>query len=306
MTTTDRILRLAKELGADAVGVSRLGPVASDHSRLYEQWINSGKNAKMSYLSRNNALRFHPGDDILPGARSVIIVALSYYPRELQDPQAPRVSKYAYGTDYHTVMRRYLTTLGDLIHRDIEGHAYRAIVDTVPFLERYWAEVAGVGFIGRNHNLIVPGVGSYVFLGELLTTLSLESTGPIRRYSCGACSRCLEHCPTQALTAQGLDARRCISYLTIEHRGPIPEELAERFGRRFYGCDTCQDVCPYNHRPTVQRLFPPSDAVLRLTAHDLRCFTRETYDRLTRDSAISRAKFPELKRNAEIFLKNNP
>lgn len=304
--STERILQLAKELGADAVGIASLGPVDPEHQRLYQRWVESGKNAGMTYLERNNALRLHPGEDILPGAKSVVIVALSYYPDQLQPPVAPLVSKYAYGMDYHTVLRRFLGELGEQIHRHAPGHSFRAIVDTVPFLERYWAEVAGVGFIGRNHNLIVPGVGSFVFLGELLTTLELEPTRPRQRYSCGTCKRCLEHCPTNALTDHGLDARLCVSYLTIEHKGAIPEELAGKFGPRFYGCDTCQDVCPYNHRPRAQRHFPPSSAVLNLTREDLIGLTPDTYRIITRDSAISRAKYPSLLRNASIYLKNNP
>ena len=276
-----------------------------EHSRLYHEWVESGKNAGMTYLERNNTLRLHPGEDILPGAKSVIIVALSYYPDQFQPPEAPQVSKYAYGADYHTVLRRFLENFGVQIHREAPGHTFRAIVDTVPFLERYWAEVAGVGFIGRNHNLIVPGVGSFVFLGELLTTLELEPTTPQGRYSCGKCRRCLEHCPTNALTDHGLDARRCISYLTIEHKGEIPEELTSKFGSRFYGCDTCQDVCPYNYHPRVQQYFPPSPAVLNLTREDLVGLTADTYRIITQNSAISRAKYPSLLRNASIYLTIN-
>ncbi len=293
-------------MGADAAGVARLGPVDDLHSQKYTAWINSGQNAGMSYLERNQAVRFHPGSEILPDARSVIVVAVSYYPRERQRPDAPQVSKYAYGQDYHLVLKKYLEDLGERIDREVMGHSYRPIVDTVPFLERYWAEVAGLGFIGRNRNLIVPKVGSYVFLGELLTTLDLEPTRPARLHSCGTCSRCLDSCPTQALTSKGLDARRCVSYLTIEHRGDIPSELAKKFGRRFYGCDTCQDVCPYNHRPLPQRLFAGSGQILALSSEDMADFSTELYSTLTKNSAMSRAKFFQLKRNADLFVQNNP
>lgn len=297
--------RIIHDLSIDAWGVARLSPVAQDHQEYLSSWLHEGMNADMAYLARNHHIRTSPTEGILEGAQSVIVCAFSHYPTTLQPANAPQVSKYAYGKDYHTVVRGVLQTLGERIGTEVAEHSFRAIVDTVPFLERYWAQQAGIGFIGKNKNLIIPGKGSFVFLGELLTTLTLEPSTPMTQ-RCGACHRCIDACPTSALRAEGLDARRCISYLTIEHKGEISDELTEHFGRRFYGCDTCQDVCPFNHRPTPQRHFAPSDAILHLSRHDLHTLSPDRYRSLFRDSAASRAKYPDMLRNANIWLSNNP
>ena len=309
MSKLEKLQRLSEDIGFDAVGVCPLADVDPLQKEAFEEWIASGHQAGMSYLERNREVRYNPtyGNAILEGAKSVIVIAASYFPAVSQKEDAPKISKYAYGADYHCVLKERLEELGRRMEETFGLHRYRAIVDTVPFLERYWAERAGLGFIGRNRNLILKGRGSFFFLGELLTTLEFETeerTVGLPGTSCGSCRRCIEACPTGALSERGFDARRCISYLTIEHRGEVPAELAGLFGDRFYGCDTCQDVCPFNHRPPLSRFFEASEPVLGLSDEDLKEFTKEKYKALVKGSALSRARFDQMKRNAEIYLMN--
>ena len=292
------------EMGADAVGFAPIAQVADSEIARYKNWLSHGNHAGMSYLERYMEQRQHP-QLLLPQASSVIILAVSYYPPQRQDATAPKVAKYALGRDYHKVMKRLLLGLADRIHSEVAPHTYRAMVDTAPFLERYWAVQSGIGFIGHHRNLIVPEVGSFLFLGELLTSLRLEIDQRCS-HSCHDCQRCLKACPTGALTEEGLNAHRCINYLTIEHQGAIPPELAQRFGRRFYGCDTCQDVCPYNQSPKPASLFTPFPQLLHLDRKDLEELDEKHYATLFYGTAMTRAKLPEMQRNAEIYLSNNP
>ena len=303
------VVPLALEAGFDALGAAALAPVSAPVREAYEGWLSEGKQAGMSYLERNRQLRYDPalGGAILEGAQSVLVVAASYYPETLQPKGAPRIAKYAYGPDYHAVLRERLESLGRMIGERLGPHRFRAVVDTVPFLERYWAARAGLGFIGRNRCLIIPGKGSFFFLGELLTTLAFETeeqpvVTPGAR--CGSCRRCFDACPTGALTDAGLDGRSCLSCLTIEQRGEIPEELARLSGDRLFGCDDCQDVCPFNSRPTPSRLFPPRREVLELGREELRQYTRSRHKALTAGSALSRARYDRMRRNARIVLSN--
>ncbi|OFO53447.1 epoxyqueuosine reductase [Porphyromonas sp. HMSC077F02] len=302
-----QIRAIATEMGVDAVGFVPITMVSDSEIAVYKDWLSHGNHAGMTYLERYMEQRQHP-QLLLPEASSVIILAVSYYPPQRQEPSAPKVAKYALGRDYHKVMKRLLLGLAERIHTEVAPHTYRAMVDTAPFLERYWAEQSGIGFIGQHRNLIVPEVGSFLFLGELLTSLRLENDqsphpSPL---SCHDCRRCLKACPTGALTEEGLNAHRCINYLTIEHRGAIPQELSQRFGRRFYGCDTCQDVCPYNHHPRPSSLFTPFPQLLHLERKDLEKLDEMHYARLFYGTAMTRAKLPEMQRNAEIYLSNNP
>lgn len=292
------------EMGADAVGFVPISVVSDSEIAVYKKWLSHGNHAGMTYLERYMEQRQHP-QLLLPEASSVIILAVSYYPQQRQDPSAPQVAKYALGRDYHKVMKRLLLGLAERIHAEVAPHTFRAMVDTAPFLERYWAEQSEIGFIGHHRNLIVPGVGSFLFLGELLTSLRLESDQSCR-LSCNDCRRCLKACPTGALTDEGLNANRCINYLTIEHRGAIPHELSERFCRRFYGCDTCQDVCPYNQSSKSSSLFTPFDQLLHLEKKDIEELDQKRYAELFYGTAMTRAKLLEMQRNAEIYLSNNP
>lgn len=307
-----KIRVVAEELQIDAIGFVPLDRVDPRVVAEYQQWLREGKHAGMQYLAEYQALRADPRG-LLEGAQSVIVIAISYYPTLLQAPHAPQIAKYALGRDYHKVLRKLLQQLGEAIGERVAPHQYRALVDTAPFFERYWAEQSGIGFVGKNGNLIIPGMGSFLFLGELLTTLPLPAASPMP-FRCGNCTRCLQACPTGALSAMAargktdgptpLDARRCINYLTIEHRGEIPENLARKIGSRLYGCDTCQDVCPFNHAPRPTRHFTPPPQLLHLTAEELMPFTEETYARLFYGTAATRAKYEGMARNVRLYLQS--
>lgn len=300
------IREAGKDYGFDAVGFARLRPVSEEHQRYFDQWLKEGNEAGMSYMAKNVSVRKDPMDKILPGAKSVIVVAASYYPERLQSPDAPQVAKYAYGPDYHTVLTEGLKSLGEAISERVAPHSFRCISDSVPFLERYWAEEAGIGFIGKNHCMIIPRMGSFFFLAEMLTTLELESDHPVKRQLCGSCRRCLDACPTGALQETRMDARRCVSYLTVEHHDEVPEELAAKVGNRLFGCDSCQDACPFNRKPAVTKLFPSYDTIVDLTREEITDMSLEEYHRIFQESSARRANYKWMCRNATLWLRNNP
>jgi epoxyqueuosine reductase len=254
----ERLRRRALELGFDAVGVAPADPPA--HAAWYREWLERGWHGAMGYLAREDAVRRRVSlQEALPGCRSVIVVALSYAPpeggslpeggrlAETTNPLAPVVARYARGRDYHGVFEEKLAALaGEVEAIDLAARAL-PYVDYGPVIERDHAQRAGLGWIGKNTVLIDPELGSWLLLGELLTTLELEPDDPFTADRCGSCNRCIEACPTGAIRGERqLDARLCISYLTIELRGAIPEELRPAIGNRVFGCDICQDVCPWN------------------------------------------------------------
>lgn len=289
----------AKELGFDACGIAEVAS-ADTEVLFFDRWIAEGCHAGMKYMENYRDIRLNPAG-LVEGARSVISVALNYYPAQKQSPDSPRISYYAYGKDYHIVVKdklrqlwEYITSLVPVLDSTLP--AARLFTDSAPILERYWAWKAGLGWIGKNTNLIIPGKGSFFFLGEIVTTLELDYDTP-QKNRCGTCRRCLDSCPTGALERPGhLNANKCISYLTIEHKGDIPSEQASRLGDRLYGCDTCQEVCPWNRfaSPTREVAFSPSPAFLSLKKEDLRCFTRDDYNRIFAGSAVKRAKYEGL------------
>lgn len=259
----------AKELGFDACGIAEVAS-ADTEVLFFDRWIAEGCHAGMKYMENYRDIRLNPAG-LVEGARSVISVALNYYPAQKQSPDSPRISYYAYGKDYHIVVKdklrqlwEYITSLVPVLDSTLP--VARFFTDSAPILERYWAWKAGLGWIGKNTNLIIPGKGSFFFLGEIVTTLELDYDTP-QKNRCGTCRRCLDSCPTGALERPGhLNANKCISYLTIEHKGDIPSEQASRLGDRLYGCDTCQEVCPWNRfaSPTREVAFSPSPAFLSL------------------------------------------
>ena len=300
------IREAAREYGFDAVGFARLGEVSDEHQSYLDHWLEEGKEACMSYMSRNFEVRKNPIDKILPGARSVIVVAASYYPVRQQPKEAPQVAKYAYGPDYHDVLTEALVRLGEGINDRVAPHSFRCISGSVPFLERYWASEAGIGFIGKNRCMIIPGMGSFFFLAEMLTTLDLESEHPVRRPLCGTCHRCRDACPTGALSPEGMDARRCISYLTVEHHDEVSLELTRRMGNRLFGCDSCQDACPFNRQPKPTKLFPSYNTILDLRREDITEMSLEDYHRIFQQSPARRANYKWMTRNCRLWLENNP
>ncbi|HMC54270.1 MAG TPA: tRNA epoxyqueuosine(34) reductase QueG [Gemmatimonadaceae bacterium] len=303
-----RIKRRANELGFDPVGITRLG--AADTHEQFLAWLERGYAGDMHYLERGAARR---ADTRLPfeGVRSAVVVALDYGGRE----RTGAVARYARGDDYHDVMVDRLNALHGWIARE-SGHEIRgkAYVDTGPILERDLARRAGLGWIGKNTMLVNPRRGSFFFLGALLLDLELDADAPFDADRCGTCTRCLDACPTDAFVAPHImDARRCISYLTIEHRGDIAPELRPLVGDLLYGCDICQDVCPWNVRfasdletdsPFAARpAIAGKDAATQ--ARDLLAMSDEEFGTEFRGSPMKRAKLRGLKRNAAVVLENS-
>jgi len=294
---------LARECGFELVGVAPTGPI-EDFAR-YRRWVDEGMAGEMGYLTdRRGEMRSDPCN-LLPGARSVICVGKLYNtPGPSGKADDARVSRYAWGEDYHTIMRHGLERLVERL-RMIEAFEAKICVDTAPLLERSLARLAGLGWIGKNTCLINEPRGSWFFLGEIVTTLDLEpATPPPDR--CGTCTRCIEACPTEAIVPDGrgwtLDSRLCISYLTIELRGAIPEELRAGIGPHVYGCDICQDVCPWNSQApmTDEAAFAP--APLSLT--DIARLNPGDFRERFRESPISRAKYSGLLRNVAVAMGN--
>ena len=291
----------AMRLGFSACGFAKAEPVSEEMAAVLDRWTASGYHAEMGYMERNRDLRLDP-TQLVPGCRTLIVVALNYYPKQILPREGYQIAYYAYGKDYHRVVKDKLHQLLSYVRTlapEVEG---RAFCDTAPLLERYWAVKAGLGFVGLNRQLIIPGKGSYFFLGVLAVNMDLESEPHDMPLSCGGCKRCLLACPTGALTRDGIDCRRCLSYLTIEHRGPIPEEMAHKLGRRIYGCDTCQQVCPHNKNAesTEETAFDMSAEVAALTSEDWREMSAERYKALFKHSAMERAGYEGLKRNIEL------
>ena len=300
MLSANDIKRTALELGFSACGLAKVEPATSEIA-YYDQWIAKGYQAGMHYMENHRAIRLHT-EGLLEGARTIISVALNYYPAQLLPPEAPQIAYYAYGKDYHIVVKERLRQLWKALGEPAE---MRYFTDSAPLFERYWAWKAGLGWMGKNGNLILPHQGSFFFLGEILTTEEADHYDQPQRDRCGTCRRCLDACPTGALEeVRCLNANKCLSYLTIEHRGELPAEQATRLGNRLYGCDTCQLVCPCNRfvEPTSVAEFQPTEAFLSLDDTQLDGFSQADYQRLFAHSAVKRAKYEGLLRNSHAYL----
>lgn len=288
-----------EEAGGVAWGVAEAREVDDATWGNFEQWISIGKHGDMGYLAKYSDVRHNPRL-LLEGAQSIIVVAFSYYHSNQSDGNLGRIAAYAHGDDYHDVLRRRLSVVAERIKEECGGET-RVCVDTAPLLERYWGERAGVGFIGSNRMLIVPGAGSYVFLGVILTTLKIEADMPLEM-SCGDCRRCFSACPVGALSAEGIDARKCLSYLTIEHRGEFAAEV-DLCGS-LYGCDECQRVCRHNAGVPTTKVeeFQARKGLEELTPERVLSMSAEEFSTIMRGSAIKRAKLAGLQRNAEKLI----
>lgn len=317
MGPTARISERARDLGFDVVGVAPAHPAPCLNA--YHSWISQGYHGEMGYMARSDRVeRREDPDRIVPGVRSVVCVGLNYYPGTLpadldQDPSRGLISNYAWGMDYHDLIAPRLEELAVFIGTEVgtgtgRRITHRAYVDTGPVLERAYAARAGLGFVGKNTCLIHPKMGSWLFLGEILVDVELDPTSERVGASCGTCRRCLDACPTGALVAPYvLDARRCISYLTIELKGSIPHELRPLMNNWIYGCDVCQVVCPWQRfaRPTKERSFwldGPERAAPMLI--DLIEMGEEAFQRRYQGSPISRIGRQRLLRNAAVALGN--
>lgn len=298
-----RIKEKAIELGFLDCGISKTRFLAEEKNRLLN-WLQEEMNGEMAYMANHLEKRLDPGL-LVDNARSVVSVLLNYFPSEKQiDPEAPVLSKYVYGTDYHFVMKDKLGELLQFIQLEIAPCEGRCFVDSAPVLDRAWAALAGLGWIGKNTNLISTEHGSFFFIGELIIDLELPVDDKIVRNHCGNCTRCLDACPTQALVAPFvLDARRCISYQTIENRGEIDQALKGKFENRVFGCDICQDVCPWNLKSETHRepAFHPNVKLMNLTKSEWENMDKPLFNKLFKSSAVKRTRFDGLKRNLKFL-----
>jgi epoxyqueuosine reductase len=292
----------ALRLGFDKCGISPAAYLPEDAGRL-ESWLRNQYHGQMAYMENHADKRVDPAK-LVEGAHSVISVLLNYFPAEGQkDPAAPVISKYAYGRDYHDVIRNRLQELLQYIQVNIAPATGRAFVDSAPVLDRAWAARAGLGWIGKNTNLITPESGSFFFIGSLIVDIPLPYDQPIQDF-CGDCNRCIRACPTTAIIAPRLiDARKCISYLTIENKGEIDAGFCDQLNNRVFGCDICQDVCPWNRKakPHAVEEFQPLPGLLEMTRQDWYDLDEPQFNALFRKSAVKRAKFEGLKRNLKLM-----
>ena len=292
----------ASSLGFDACGFAAVEPVDDEAVARYDRWLEQGHNGCMQWAAGHRDLRRDPAM-LLEGARTVISLALNYYPARFQPLGTLRVAYYAYGRDYHEVLREKLTELSHFIEQ-ITHCATRPCVDSAPIRERYWAQRAGLGFVGRNNCLILPGKGSFFFLGEIVTTAQLPPDEPCTG-TCGDCGKCVVACPAGALSEQGaVDASRCLSCLLIEnHADELPAWVGEVIGDRVVGCDECQLCCPHNAHAVATTVedFAPIEAVMTLTRERIEAMTSGEFKRTFAHSAISRLRYKTLRRNAALI-----
>lgn len=287
--------RWIEAAGGVAWGVATAEEVEATEIAEFERWIEAEKHGEMQYMSKYLDIRRNP-QLLLAGAQSLVVVAFSYYHADQFEGNLEKIAAYAHGEDYHEILRSRLEKVAEHIKQEVGGDT-RVCVDTAPLLERYWGAKAGVGFIGSNRMLIVPGIGSYVFLGVILTTAKIVEDKSLSR-GCGDCRRCFAACPGGALSASGLDARRCLSYQTIEYRGEFSEEV-ELCGR-LYGCDECQRVCPHNKGIPETEIaeFCARESLRGMTVVRVMEMTQEEFSREMRGSAIKRTKLSGMQRNA--------
>lgn len=310
MKDIERVTQLikteAKSLGFNAFGVARCEKVDNAYMTGYRKWVEKSMHGTMNYMSENIELRENPAL-LLDKCKSILMVALNYYPGKIQSENLPRFSYYAYGRDYHKVIKQRLKKLLDFIKNiyptDVNG---RFFTDSAPIFERYWAKKAGLGWIGKNGMLIIPKMGSFFFLGTLLLDIELQYDKETDN-RCGNCSLCINKCPTGAIVSPScIDSRKCISYLTIESKNDIPPDLSPLLGCNIYGCDICQIVCPWNRfaSPTMIKDFEYRESYLDLTIDEISNMDQMTFDEISKGSAIRRAGLEKLKKNINSIKSN--
>ena len=296
---TSLIRQKSAELGFDACGIAPAGFLEESAGRL-ERWLNEGRQGSMEYMNRHFEKRLDPRL-LVEGAQSVIVLLSNYFPARMMPSDSPYlISAYAYGEDYHEVIREKLTLLSESLQKKIPGITLRSFVDSAPVLERAWATRAGLGWIGKNSMLITRHNGSFFFISELITDLPLVYDEPMHRDFCGNCNRCMDACPTGAITeARVVDARKCISYLTIENKDEIPAEFKDKYKQWIFGCDICQLACPWNRfsTPHSEPSFAPSPDLGNMTQVQWDSLDKDSFNQLFRNSPVKRAKFEGLKRN---------
>jgi epoxyqueuosine reductase len=291
----------AKRLGFLSCGISKAGFLEQEAPRL-EDWLKNNRNGQMAYMENHFDKRLDP-TLLVDGAKSVVSLLLNYYPGETQNQESFKISKYAYGQDYHTVIKEKLKEFLFSIQENIGEVSGRAFVDSAPVLDKAWAAKSGLGWIGKNSNLLTQKVGSFYFIAELILDLDLEYDHATTDH-CGSCTACIDACPTQAIVAPYVvDGSKCISYYTIELKENIPNEMKGKFDEWAFGCDTCQDVCPWNRfsKPHSEPLFNPNPELLSFSKKDWIEITEETFRTVFKNSPIKRTKFDGLKRNIKFL-----
>jgi len=297
---TSIVKKHALRLGFDAVGISRVRFLEEEAPRL-ESWLKAGKNGEMGYMENHFDKRLDPSK-LVDGAKSVISLLFNYYPSQSLN-RSPKVSKYAWGEDYHLVVKDKLHELLNCLREEIGEIEGRAFVDSAPVLEKAWAKQSGLGWIGKNSNLLVKGKGSFFFLSELIIDLELEPDSPVADY-CGTCKACIEACPTKAISPYSVDGSKCISYFTIELKNEIPAQFKGQFADWMFGCDVCMDVCPWNRfsSPNQEERFKPLDFLRNAELKDWLELTEEVFKKEFRNSPLKRSKYNGIKRNIDFLI----
>lgn len=305
MTKEQIIKEEAFRLGFSAVGIAKAEAVPQDVRDKFRSEVMSGRYGNMDYLKRNDHLRFDP-KELFPGCRSIICLAINYYPRVKQPAHAPQVAYYAYGKDYHKVVKKRSDKLLQFIKDHIDAQVMgRSYADSAPVLERYWAVKAGIGFRGKSGLLIIPRKGTFFVLGELFLTTELVPDEPCR-FSCGGCTKCIDNCPAKAITeGMGFNAGKCLSYLTIEQEDELTHEQSLILGNRLYGCDTCQMVCPHNKfaKATEETAFDPNEGLFDLTFDSLSQMDEKQYLKIFAGTSVKRAGYKGIMRTARALLR---
>jgi epoxyqueuosine reductase len=300
---THFIKKTAARLGFDHCGVARAQKLEEDAIRL-EDWLHKGMHGSMQYMENYFDLRVDPAK-LVPGAKSVITLLKNYYPQHEQPVGVPKIAKYAYGRDYHEVIREQLKELISLVKEEVGDIQGRGFVDSAPVLERSWAQRSGLGWVGKNGNLITKQSGSFFFIATLITDLELVYDDPFAKDFCGTCTKCIDACPTQAiLPNKVVDGSKCISYFTIELKEMlIPGEMKGKFDDWMFGCDTCQDVCPWNRfaNPSSEIQFSPLPEILDLSTREWEMMTEESFKKIFKDSPLRRSKFKGIQRNLKFL-----
>ena len=299
---TELIKTEAQRLGFLSCGVSKAEFLEEEAPRL-EQWLKQGMHGQMGYMENHFDKRLDPRL-LVPGAQSVISLLLNYYPEETQSEESYKLSKYAYGEDYHFVIKDKIKALLAFIREEIGEVDGRGFVDSAPVLDKAWAAKSGLGWIGKHSNLLSQKVGSFYFIAELIVDLPLVYDHPVTDH-CGSCTACIDACPTQAIVAPyQVDGSKCISYFTIELKEELPGDMSGKFDDWMFGCDVCQDVCPWNRfsSPHKEPRFNPHPDLLSMTKQDWEEITEEVFRKVFKKSAVKRTKFAGLERNIK-FLK---
>jgi len=301
---TQQIRAFTRQLGFDYCGIAKAQQLDEDARRL-EQWLKKGLHGNMQYMENYFDLRIDP-TKLVPGARSVITLLLNYFPQQSQQSDTPNISKYAYGKDYHEVIKKKLNALLALMNEHIGEIHGRGFVDSAPVLERTWARRSGLGWIGKNGNLITKRQGSFFFIATLITDIELEYDDPYAKDYCGTCRKCIDSCPTGAIgEGKVINGSQCISYYTIELKDMLlPEDKKGQFANWMFGCDVCQDVCPWNRfaKPTQETEFTPIPEILNFTSKEWESLTEDAFKKIFRHSPLKRSKFQGIQRNVK-FLK---